>query len=581
MRRTDREVSGASHARQGDHHVQRKITFRKKILSLILCSSLGLAAVTAMLSLRQYTLSYDRFLSSYRQALYADFDSQAKNEVTCALSMLEQLYQRELKGELTPAESRRLGAELLRGLRYGATGYFWADTTEGVNVVLLGKPAEGTHRMDQQDASGRYFIREIISKGMHGGGFTDYRFPKAGETTPQPKRSYSLLFKPFNWVVGTGNYVDDLEAMVARAAAEQQARLRRGILLFGGVLAATIAAISLASLVMANRLLGQIGSDPAELAEIAARVAEGDLSCSFDHERRGIYGEMRRMVEQLRQVMDRVTGSSRSIAQAAVQLNGSADQMASSSRLIVEQAEAVAMASELMAETTREIANNCRLAADSSELASDSATAGASVVAGTVQGMERIAGKVRGTASVVSQLGARGDQIGEIVATIEEIADQTNLLALNAAIEAARAGEQGRGFAVVADEVRALAERTTRATREIGQMIKGIQAETREAVAAMEEGIGEVEAGSEEAIHSVRALTEIQARIAELNTQINQIAVAAEQQAATTREITDNMQQISGAVRCGALSAEQVSSASAGLSGLSDGLQELVRRFGC
>ncbi|HJV33846.1 methyl-accepting chemotaxis protein, partial [Geomonas sp.] len=452
--------------------MQKTVTFQKKILGLILCGTLGVAVITGVLSFRQHTLSYDRFLASYRQALYADFDNQAKSEVTSAVSMLEQVYQRELKGELTPAESRRLGAELLRGMKYGSSGYFWADTTEGVNVVLLGKPVEGTNRLDLKDAAGKYLIREIIKAGVNGGGFTGYQFPKAGESKPQPKRGYSLLFKPFNWVVGTGNYLDDLEAMVAKAAAEQRARMQRDLMLFASVLVAAIAAISLASLFFAKRLLAQIGSDPAELAEIAARVARGDLSCSFDRNRRGIYGEMRRMVEQLKEVMERVTASSRSIGEAAVQLNGNAEQMAGTSQQIVEQAEMVAVASEMMSETTREIAHNCRLAADSSELANSTASAGASVVAGTVQGMERIADKVRQTASAVSLLGARSDQIGEIVATIEEIADQTNLLALNAAIEAARAGEQGRGFAVVAAEVRNLAQRSASAAKEIKTLIQ-------------------------------------------------------------------------------------------------------------
>jgi len=382
-------------------------------------------------------------------------------------------------------------------------------------------------------------------------------------------------------VIGTGNYVDDLNGLVQKVALEHQERMRQSIFLFLAVMAVAVGIISVVSLLLANRLLLQIGSDPAHLAQIASRVTAGDLSCSFDGNRGGIYGEMRRMVEQLRQVMDQVTRSSASIAGAAVQLNDNADHMASSSQQIVDQAEMVACASEMMAATTLEIAGNCHLAAESSDVANRCALEGASVVQNTVQGMERIAGKVRHTAGVVAQLGARGDQIGEIVATIEDIADQTNLLALNAAIEAARAGEQGRGFAVVADEVRALAERTTRATHQIGQMIKGIQSETRQAVAAMEEGVGEVELGTKEASRSADALVQIQERIAEVTAQVNQIAVAAEEQSATPREISDNIQQISGVVQLGAHSEHQISDASAGLSGLSVDLEDLVARFRC
>jgi methyl-accepting chemotaxis protein len=151
---------------------------------------------------------------------------------------------------------------------------------------------------------------------------------------------------------------------------------------------------------------------------------------------------------------------------------------------------------------------------------------------------------VRASAQTVASLGTRSDQIGQIVGTIEDIADQTNLLALNAAIEAARAGEQGRGFAVVADEVRALAERTTRATREISEMIKAIQLETKDAVSSMNEGVHEVERGTEQAKHSGEALERILDQINNLAMQVNQIATAAEEQTATTSEISSNMLRI-------------------------------------
>ena len=150
------------------------------------------------------------------------------------------------------------------------------------------------------------------------------------------------------------------------------------------------------------------------------------------------------------------------------------------------QATSVATAVEEMSATSGDIAQNCSMAAESSQHSNMLASEGASVIQATVDGMTRIAERVKSTATVIESLGSRSDQIGAIVGTIEDIADQTNLLALNAAIEAARAGEQGRGFAVVADEVRALAERTTRATREIGEMIKAIQKETKFAVTTME-----------------------------------------------------------------------------------------------
>jgi len=219
------------------------------------------------------------------------------------------------------------------------------------------------------------------------------------------------------------------------------------------------------------------------------------------------------------------------------------------------------------------------LAAESSTKASDSAHSGAAVVKEAINGMERISGQVRAAAATVESLGSRSDQIGAIVGTIEDIADQTNLLALNAAIEAARAGEQGRGFAVVADEVRALAERTTKATREIGEMIKSIQNETRGAVAAMEEGVAEVEKGTIASVKSGEALEMIISQICDLTMQVNQIATASEEQTATTREITNSIHKISEIVHATSKGSSEIAEEASDLSRESVDLRKLVGQF--
>jgi methyl-accepting chemotaxis protein len=204
---------------------------------------------------------------------------------------------------------------------------------------------------------------------------------------------------------------------------------------------------------------------------------------------------------------------------------------------------------------------------------------GAAVVSETVMLMSRISERVKESAKTVESLGARSDQIGAIVGTIEDIADQTNLLALNAAIEAARAGEQGRGFAVVADEVRSLAERTTKATREISEMIKAIQQETIDAVNAMEAGVKEVEFGTSEASKSCEVLSEILSQIDSVASQVHQIATAAEQQTATTDQISSNIQQITEVVQETAKGAHSTALAAYKLTDMSEQLQKQVGRF--
>jgi len=278
-------------------------------------------------------------------------------------------------------------------------------------------------------------------------------------------------------------------------------------------------------------------------------------------------------------VLEKISSASGEVLTAAEQVSASAERIATGAEEVATQAATVATADEEMSATSSDIAQNCLLAADGARKALDSAKNGAGVVDKTLEVMCQIAERVRESASTIESLGTRSDQIGAIIGTIQDIADQTNLLALNAAIEAARAGEQGRGFAVVADEVRALAERTTRATQEIGGMIKAIQLETKGAVVTMEQGVHQVEAGTEEATKSGAALHEILEHITAVAAQINQIATAAEEQTATTTEISSNMQQITEVVHDTSQQAQESATAAVQLHGNAEELQRLMQHF--
>jgi methyl-accepting chemotaxis protein len=310
---------------------------------------------------------------------------------------------------------------------------------------------------------------------------------------------------------------------------------------------------------------------------------EGDLTKRLDVNGSDEIAQISRMfnqfIEKLHGIISHISTTSTQVASASSELNTTAERIATGAEEVAAQSATVATAGEEMSATSGDIAQNCQMAAEGAERASQSANKGAAVVERTVAVMGQIAEKVQESAKTVESLGARSDQIGAIIGTIEDIADQTNLLALNAAIEAARAGEQGRGFAVVADEVRALAERTTRATKEIGEMIKAIQRETKGAVAAMEQGVEQVEAGTIEAAKSGEALRDILEQVNDVVTQVNQIATAAEEQTATTSEISNNMQQITQVVQDTANGAHQSASAASQLFGNAEELQRLVRQF--
>ena len=310
---------------------------------------------------------------------------------------------------------------------------------------------------------------------------------------------------------------------------------------------------------------------------------EGDLTKRLDYRQQDEIGEMciafNTFMDKLHTIIANVSNITGHLAVAAVQVQGSAQQIAQGTQHVSSQSVSVATATEEMAATSTEIAHNCILAVTEAQQTTESAKAGAAVVERTIAHMNGIAQRVTSAAQTVEILGRRSDEIGEIIGTIEDIAEQTNLLALNAAIEAARAGEQGRGFAVVADEVRALAERTTRATRTIGEMITAIQAETATAVTSMKQGVEDVAVGADEARRSGDALDEILQQIGGVTSQLNQIATAAEQQTATTHEISGNMGRITDIVRDTATGTQDSAVAAEQLSRQAVELKALVGQF--
>jgi len=387
------------------------------------------------------------------------------------------------------------------------------------------------------------------------------------------KKSYDAAQKSANDLIEF-NRKESVEA--ARHAEDIYASAKYWII--GAIVACVAAAILLGVLIA-----GAISAPIRRLADEANKVAAGDLRVQLVQGGKDEIGQMTgafaTMIDNLRTMIGKIEEASNRVTTTSGEVYSTSEQMATGAEEVASQAGTVATAGEEMSATSADIAQNCQMAADSANRANESAASGAYVVQDTVKCMYKIAEQVNTTSKTVESLGARSDQIGQIVGTIEDIADQTNLLALNAAIEAARAGEQGRGFAVVADEVRALAERTTKATREIGEMIKAIQTETKGAVAAMEQGVREVENGTVEAGKSGEAISDIMNQIGVLQTQVNQIATAAEEQTATTSEISSNMMQITEVVQQTARGAHESAAAASQLNNVAEELQRLVKQF--
>ena len=310
---------------------------------------------------------------------------------------------------------------------------------------------------------------------------------------------------------------------------------------------------------------------------------EGDLTKRIQVEHNDELGELSNhfntFMEKLHDIIAQVAASTEHIASASEEISSSATQVAQSAETQKEQTSQVATAMQEMSSTVTQVSDNSRQASDNAKEAGDLARTGGNVVADTVKVIQGVADATRDTSTKIEELGRSSDQIGQIIGVIDDIADQTNLLALNAAIEAARAGEQGRGFAVVADEVRKLAERTTQATKEIAQMIKTIQEETRKAVEAMKAGTDKVDAGVESAREAGSALEKIIHSADGVQDMVTHIATAATEQASATEQVNSNMEQIAKMVHQSSIGAQESARACQDLSNLALDLQQLVGRF--
>ncbi len=382
----------------------------------------------------------------------------------------------------------------------------------------------------------------------------------------------------------TNNQVGDVLGMLSMSLpmSEAIALSNRSMWQTGGLMGAIVVII----LGVTYMLLRNIVLQPmAKMSEISRDIAkgEGDLTKRVPADGHDEIAQMGKyfneFIEKLQHMIKKVAHVTDKVASASVELSATAEEISKGTDTLTSRASQTAAAVEEMNATVGQVAQNSGKAASLAQDTVKTAQEGGTVVSSTISGMQQLSEAVSNSATIISDLGKSSDQIGEIVRTIEDIADQTNLLALNAAIEAARAGEQGRGFAVVADEVRKLAERTTKATKEIGDMIRQIQQDTRGAVDSMQQGTQKVTAGVDLVNKTGEALAQIVRMVSESADMIRQIAVASEEQSVATQQIASDIENVAKVTKESSSGAHESAKASQDLSQLAVELQGIVGGF--
>ncbi|MBK7327145.1 MAG: methyl-accepting chemotaxis protein [Propionivibrio sp.] len=505
--------------------------------------------------------------------LLADRKNKIRNLVEVAQATISGYEKQAKEGKLSVEEAKRLAIDAVRGMRYDKVEYFWINDLKAVIVMHPIKPElDGKDLSEFKDKNGKLIFVEFakIAKDQ-GGGFVDYVWPKPGSEAAVPKISYVMGVEGWGWVVGSGIYVDDVDALFRQNAM----KLLAWVAVIGGFIGVSLTLVS-------RNVLKLMGGDPQVARQITQRIVDGDLSseivCVPGDTTSLLYG-MKEMQETLRTMIRSILNNAATLSTASSQLLTTFENVSEHAQQHGESASSMAAAVEEMTVSIDQVAENAQEAHSISMQASELSTEGTHIIESAASEMQKISDAVQSSATVIEDLGRHSEQISSIVNTIKEIADQTNLLALNAAIEAARAGEQGRGFAVVADEVRKLAERTSLSTTEIASMVGKIQNGTRSAVSSMQSGVVQAGKGVELATQAGNSINEIRSGSMRVTEVVNSISEAIREQVTASSEIAKSVEKVAQMSEENAVAMKDTTQSAHHLKQLSSSLNDSVSRF--
>lgn len=577
----------------------------KSVKVIFLCINMfiviAVSAVTGITARNGMTDQITTSLRVYKETLYEGYDNTVRYQVQSVVKLLQGIYDRQQAGELTEAEAKNEAIQYVKALRYGDddSGYFWIDDTD---YILIAHPIleeqEGNNRYDEEDQNGVKIIQEILAtvQDKEEGGFNEFYYTKSDGKTIAPKRAYSMLFKPWNWIVSTGNYIDDMELVYTAQKKEMDGQLdhqinRINICVAGMIVFAVGISIVYAQVFtkpvlkirdLADRLSKCDFSEPLgiksknEFGQAAERLdyaqetlksyindisrmlhemADGNFDVHSEADYNGefieIHNSLKKIVDSMNHTLLQIDDAAGHVALASEQMSYGSQQLAQAT---VEQASGVQDVAKRMTEIAEHAQQNSRNAGQAKERAIQAEQH----IGNGMKMMQELTGAIQ-------DISAASDNIGKIIKNIDAISFQTNLLALNAAVEAARAGEAGKGFSVVADEVAALAQKTGASANTTHELIENC--------------INAVNKGTQIAEETSVALSSIVEENKNIHNLLTGIAAESMEQAEASVYINQQIDAISTATQTNSATVEQSAASSEELSQQAAIMKELVGKF--
>lgn len=555
------------------------VKLRSKVILLALIPTFILAVALSTVSIGVlYRLAHEE-VEQARQLLLKERSASLEHHVQMAVSSVKTIYDDSGNGDI---EARDRAVQVLRKLSYDKQGYFFGYDRDNIRLFWADKDADiGVSFNDVKDANGVFAIRELNLLARAGKHYLRYDWPVPGNDKPIPKLGYSVLFKKWDMMIATAVNLDDIDAEVSRIAETKYEQINsfvKTIVIADLVLLLVIAVIAV---LLGNSIIKPLLVIQSNLDDIAA--GEGDLTrrlpVTSKDELGALAHSFNKFVEKIHEVVRQIVEVTHELAVYSEDMSAQAHQSEHAMDRQRQETAQVATAVHQMSAAAHEIAHSAQNAAIAAKETDDVGTTARNVVNGGIGSIHSLIEDVRMTSMSLDRLQGDAQSIVGVLDVIRSIAEQTNLLALNAAIEAARAGEAGRGFAVVADEVRALASRTQNSTQEIQEMINRLQTGTTAAVRAMVSSSEKGKTSGEQANEAGESLDVMTGLVSSINAMTAQIASAAEEQTAVAEEINKSMINIAQAAEIVAQDTQKGASTARSVAGLGNRLELLVKQF--